>query len=210
MKQNKDETIGKKFNRLTVLSVFYKNNGTRERPYCKCLCDCGNERVIEYYSVISGHTKSCGCASHEIHYKHGGFGTRLYHTWANMIYRCRAFNSKIGKDYACRGIRVCDEWLAFEPFRDWAIQNGYADDLSIDRIDNNGNYEPNNCRWVPIEEQQSNRRSVKMLTYNGKTQCVSAWANEYGISPSALHARLRRNTTSESVLRRAQAESGEL
>jgi hypothetical protein len=107
---------------------------------------------------------------------HGMVGTRIYKTWERMKYRCfnpRAMNYQ---KYGARGITVCEEWKhSFKSFYDWAMANGYRDDLTIDRIDVNGNYEPSNCRWITMLEQQNNRRSNRYITYNGETHTMADW-----------------------------------
>ena len=105
--------------------------------------------------------KYCGC-NNKTNYKHGGKGTKLYNVWVAMKTRCLNPNHKQYKDWGGRGIKVCTEWLEFIPFRDWAIQNGYKEDLEIDRINNNGNYEPDNCRFVTSKENMRNKRGVKI------------------------------------------------
>ncbi len=123
-------------------------------------------------------------------YKHGQFGTRLYNTWAHIKQRCYNPKNASYKHYGARGIIVCDEWQEFVPFYDWAINNGYNDTLSIDRINVNGNYEPSNCRWANIEQQNNNKGDTKLITYKGKTQSLTKWAKELKIKPTTLNARI--------------------
>ena len=129
----------------------------------KCKCDCGNITIVRTCKLTTGHTKSCGCLRHEkYNLTHGLRKTRLYRIWANMKTRC--YNSKDPhfKRWGGRGISICDEWRNnFKSFYDWAIYNGYKYNLTIDRIDNNGNYEPSNCRWASIKEQNQNKSNVK-------------------------------------------------
>lgn len=114
-------------------------------------------------------------------YKHGQANTRLYRIWDAMKTRCTNPNSRNYANYGARGISICPEWMKdFKAFYDWAIENGYADDLSIDRIDNNGNYEPSNCRWASKKEQSNNSRRNVFLTYKGKTQTLAQWCDELG------------------------------
>ena len=125
--------------------------------------------------------------------RHGETGTRLYWTWHGMKARCFNPRESHFTDYGGRGITVCAEWLSFEGFRDWALANGYADNLTIDRIDVNGNYEPNNCRWATTVEQANNTRRNHKITFNGKTQNIKQWADELGINYYTLHSRITKS-----------------
>lgn len=121
------------------------------------LCDCGKEKAIRVTNVKFGRTQSCGCIKET---RHGLYGTRLYWAWTNMNQRCHNPKTSRYKNYGGRGISVCSEWATFEPFYLWATAHGYSDELSIDRINNDGNYEPNNCRWTTASVQANNRRKT--------------------------------------------------
>lgn len=123
---------------------------------------------------------------------HGGSKTRLFKTWDAMKQRCFNPNCNCYKNYGGRGIRVCDEWLKFENFRDWALRNGYSDELTIDRIDVNGNYEPNNCRWATMQEQQNNRRNNRRIMVDGSLMTIAECSREYGISYDAIARRIKK------------------
>ena len=171
----KEDLTGRKFGRLTVISE------TAERKHggvvWLCKCDCGNYTRVRSQSLKRGDTRSCGCYNHDLITKHGMGRTRLAGIWRNMRYRCENPNSTNADRYAKRGIGICKEWSnSFEAFAEWALANGYSDELTIDRIDNNGNYEPNNCRWVTVKEQGSNKRNNVWLTHNGETHILSEWA----------------------------------
>ena len=161
MKKVRSDLVGKKFDRLTV--VEYSHTNKHGKAMWVCLCECGNTIVASGSHLVNGHTSSCGCLKNEISgarfRKHGLKHTRLYRIWMDMRSRCTYESMKCFKDYGGRGIKVCEEWQnSFEAFYNWAIANGYSDDLSIDRIDVNGNYEPSNCRWATMKEQRANQR----------------------------------------------------
>ena len=127
------------------------------------------------------------------HIMHGKRKTRLYRIWSNIKTRCFNKNDPHYPRWGARGIVVCDEWKNdFKAFYDWAMRNGYQDDLTIDRIDNDGNYTPLNCRWITGAEQSKNRRCVRFITYNGKTQTIPEWTKELGLGKETIRERLKR------------------
>ena len=183
---------GRRFGRLVVLCEGNKK-GKNTTWHCKC--DCGKELDIIAYNLKDGHTRSCGClaldVNSKLHKKHGDTKTRLFRTWQHMLSRCYNCNVKGYKNYGGRGISVCREWIdSFSDFRDWALRNGYNEELSIDRINVNGNYEPSNCRWTTSKVQANNKRNNRLLTYKGQTKTLSEWADIVKISSVAIKARI--------------------
>lgn len=197
MSIHKDLT-GKRFGRWTVIERVYgyQNDSMRPRVRYLCKCDCGTEKIVLAESISRGLSKSCGCLTKEVCSKsnrtHGESKTRLYRVWNAMKNRCYNKNTIHYEDYGGRGISVCKDWMeSYESFRDWAICNGYKDGLSIDRINNDRNYEPENCRWIDCVGQANNRRSNRLYTYNGETHNIMEWSKIYGIPYKLLHGRLR-------------------
>lgn len=181
---------GNRYGKLTVISRAdsKKRNAGGSRTRWNCKCDCGNMVVVDGDHLKSGHSKSCGCITK----KHGMFGTRIYNIWSSMKDRC--FNKKHDayKNYGGRGITVCPEWMEFQPFYEWAMASGYADDLTLDRKDVNGNYEPSNCRWATDIEQHNNTRTNRYIEFNGETHTMAEWAKITGINYQTLRTRLDR------------------
>ena len=170
--------VGEKFGRLTVMATVSKEEriggaDARRRVQYHCVCDCGNKLIVTQANLMAGRVESCGCLRREAlseaatthgltKRKRGEDQPRLYHIWRGMKQRCYYDKHPGYEKYGGRGITVCDEWKnSFESFHKWAIANGYSDDLTIDRIDVDGNYEPDNCRWATRSEQQLNKQSHK-------------------------------------------------
>lgn len=192
----RDDITGKKFGRLTVIKMVERNKFNQIQYLCKC--ECGNEKIILGSVLRSGHTQSCGCLHKEIigkaSKKHGKTNTRIYQTWCNIKARCYNSANTYYYNYGGRGIIMCDEWKNnFENFYEWGINNGYSDNLTIDRIDVNGNYEPNNCRWTTREIQNKNTRRTRKITINNETHCLSEWCNIYKINKGTVLSRILRN-----------------
>lgn len=194
----KQDLRGQKFGRWTVLEEAGRQKGA---VLWKCQCECGTVRNVLARSLTRGASTSCGCYNREVITTHGkSKTTKLYHVWQCMKVRCFVEGSQMWEHYGGRGITVCDEWLDFETFYDWAMANGYKDGLSLDRIDNDGNYEPSNCRWATSKQQCRNRSTNLMLTVNGETHCASEWAEIVGINPLTICTRKSRGWTDEEAV----------
>ena len=178
-----------KFNHLTVLKYSHNDNG---HHMWLCLCDCGNTKLVRGTHLEHGESKSCGCLIHAKgrNQTHGLIGTRLYHIWRNMKRRCNDTKGKDFHNYGGRGITYCDEWERFEPFYEWAMSNGYRDNLTIDRINNDKGYSPENCRWATISEQARNRRTCHILTYKGVSKTIREWEEILGMKKGTLENRI--------------------
>ena len=195
---------GKNFNSLKVLSFDSNKKG---RTYWKCQCDCGKICIVEAYKIKSGHTKSCGCLGdanrknlQENSAKHQKTNTKLYRVWQNMKRRCYTPSASAYKHYGARGIVVCEEWKNdFISFYNWAIDNGYKENLTIDRIDVNGNYEPGNCRWATKKEQANNKRNNNFIKYKDKKLSINQWSEETGIKRGTIAWRLKNNFPLEKI-----------
>lgn len=183
--------IGQKYNRLTVIARTTNNASGKSRWIC--LCDCGNikEKPVTRYDLTHGKVKTCGCLYKEsnkyINRKHGHTGERIHRIWCSMRQRCYNPQSQGFINYGGRGIGICDEWKdSFQAFYDWAMTNGYADNLTIDRKDVNDNYSPENCRWVDMKTQQNNRNNNRMVLYCGFEYTASELAEFLGVPYATL------------------------
>lgn len=161
-----------------------------------CRCDCGREVTVSNSNLKRGTTKSCGCMTkkflHDAQTKHGERFTRLYRTWSNIKDRCLNQNNASYSSYGGRGIKICDQWVDYEPFAEWARSNGYRDDLTIDRIDVNGDYTPENCRWVDWKTQANNKRNNHILSIDGVDHTLQELADISGNSFALILDRLGR------------------
>lgn len=200
-----EDLTGRKFGRLTAIRRVGKNKKRESLWLCQCVC--GRQKIIVSTSLKKGGTRSCGCLMKEVASKkakikkmalvHGFSGSRLYEIWCGIKSRCQNPNDTCYKYYGGRGISVCPEWQNYLNFHDWAINNGYNDSLTIERIDNDGNYEPNNCRWITKEEQARNKRTSRLITYNGETKSLIQWAEILNIKYSSLCNRLHKGWSVE-------------
>lgn len=178
------DLTGQRFGKLVALTRHYDSQ--KQITLWECQCDCGNTISVRASSLVHERVKSCGCLRAESNRSqkttHGLSKTTLYATWNSMKGRCYNPNNHNFKRYGERGITVCDEWKkSFRAFNEWAYANGYQPGLSIDRIDNNGNYTPDNCRWVNVQTQNNNREVSLNFTYNGETKNLAEWCEEFEI-----------------------------
>lgn len=183
--------IGKKYGRLTILKRV-ENRG--HHPVVRCRCDCGKELDVFLHSLTSGNTASCGCYNREAFMnrisKHGMCDTPLYRAYKNMIQRCTNPNHPRYKDWGGRGISVCKEWTDdIQSFFEWAQASGYKNGLTIERIDNDKGYSPENCRWATPSEQQHNKRNTKYIELNGETRSILEWAELSGVNANRINTR---------------------
>lgn len=204
--KGKDIT-GKRFGKLVAIEPVGKT--AVGNIIWRCKCDCGNEKNVSTKDLGHG-TSSCGCYAKEVHSaiatKHGKSHSRIYNVHRAMMGRCYNPNAHEYENYGGRGIEVCEEWHDFKNFLEWAMKNGYDEnskkqsECTLDRIDHNGNYEPSNCRFVPMKTQQRNRRSNVMITYNGETHCMSEWAEIAGIRYGTFVKRLQAGWSMEKAM----------
>lgn len=202
---------GEIYGNIQVLKITNKRT-KRGNVIYKCKCNKCNrifEKSLENYRrrfKLGINSMTCGCYNRHFNnfYKNGLSNTRLRHIYDNIKLRCYNINNKNYKNYGARGIKICKEWLneqtGFENFYNWSINNGYKENLSIDRIDVNGNYEPNNCKWSDFQEQINNRTNTIKFEYNSKTKTLTEWAREYNIPIVTLRSRISRGWSIERAL----------
>jgi hypothetical protein len=197
MKQVKNDLTGKRFGRLTVIGVDDKQS---RKTYYICKCDCGNIKTIRSDALVAGKTTSCGCRKKEqdevnlARNTHNMSDTRLHSIWVGIKSRCNNIHNPRYHRYGGRGIKVCDEWNNdFISFYEWSINNGYQDDLTIDRIDNDKGYEPSNCRWVDMKTQCRNRETNINITIGKSTRTLTEWCEIFNLDTRVIFARYNRN-----------------
>lgn len=175
--------VGETYGRLTVNKI---NNDKKNE--LECICECGNKKMLKAYRVLKGHNISCGKCIRD---NHGLSNTRLYNIWSAIKKRCNNPNASNYKDYGGRGIKMCDEWVNdFMNFYKWSMENGYLENLSIDRINVDSNYCPENCRWISLAEQQRNKRNNILYEIDGEKKTLFEWAREYNIKESTITNRI--------------------
>ena len=200
---NKTEWIGKRFGMLTVLeAVKYGENTRRVQWRWRVKCDCGNEKVMSPRDLITGKSVSCGCykkSGKQVQIIHGESHTHLHNVWCGMNNRCNP-NHANTRGYGERGIIVCEEWKDYAKFAEWARTNGYEEGLTIERIDVNGNYCPENCCWIPHGEQARNRRTTKWVEWQGRKMSLAEAAEIAGLPYKQVHFRLKHGWDLEKAL----------
>jgi hypothetical protein len=189
------DLTGQKFGRLKVIGRAENAKNGKARWICQCKC--GEITISTGVDLRRGHTNSCKCMRIERIKKanttHGDTDTRIYNIWKCIKARTINPNASTYSDYGGRGISICKEWENdFQKFKKWALENGYSDDLTIDRINNEEGYSPNNCRWVNKKVQGNNKRNNHTITYNGETKTLTEWAEHIGISRGGLKERLNK------------------
>lgn len=193
------DITGQKFGRLTVLGI--DEDRSQHKKYWICQCDCGNVKSVRSDSLKCGAIVSCGCKKKEQdevnltkHYDHLMSGTRIYETWQGMKGRCYNKHDARYNNYGGRGITVCDEWKEdFNAFYNWSLENGYSDNLTIDRINVDGNYEPDNCRWTDLKTQCNNRTTNINITIGNSTKTLTEWCEIFKVDYKKTYARYKRN-----------------
>lgn len=197
------DLVGRRYERLTVIARAGTDSGGHST--WTCLCDCGKYTTVSSSHLNSGSVKSCGCYGRDWSsrrlLKHGFSHTRIFNIWKNMIARCEQPERADFCWYGGRGICVCEEWKNdFLNFKKWALQNGYADQLTLDRVDNNKNYSPDNCRWANISMQARNRRNNHILIYKNQAKTIAEWSEITGIHRATLTSRVKAHWSIEKTL----------
>lgn len=186
------DLTGMKFGKLTAIKIVGRSKAGRLMWLCEC--ECGKTSVVDSNSLTQGNTKSCGCGKYGNNKKYGSIPShkqRLYNIWLGIKDRCFNQNNKNYFRYGGRGIGMCSEWVNdYEVFRNWALNNGYKKGLTIDRVDVNDGYNPNNCRWANWYTQANNRRNSHYLTFEGETRTISEWARVLNVKESLIRQRI--------------------
>lgn len=203
-----------KFGKLTAIRNIDINTRRTSTARWLCACDCGGSKIVDEYSLKKGNCKSCGCLKKEMDsinlrknknnqkYKNKNVNKRIYSIWLGMRQRCSNENNHRYERYGCRGIKVCKCWDSdFIAFQNWALKNGYLEGLTIERIDNNGDYEPNNCTWATAKEQANNRHTNVVFEVNGKKMNLTDIAKAYSLPYSTVNSRYLAGDSLERIIR---------
>ena len=197
------DLTGQRFGRLTVekrVENYVSPKGLKFSQWL-CKCDCGNECTVRSIHLRTGYVQSCGCLKLK---QNGNTAKRLWKVWDAMIHRCENERDKHYRDYGGRGIKVCDEWHSYDTFEEWALNAGYDPDApfskcTLDRIEVNGNYEPDNCRQVDQQTQTNNTRRNRYLTYRGVKHTFAEWSRIYNLSNGYIASRVNKGMTAEEI-----------
>ncbi len=205
------DLTGQRFGKLVV--VKRAQNDKHSKACWHCVCSCGKEVVVTGNALVTGNSKSCGCSRTESAKARaiipgGTRQNRLYTIWRHMKERCYRTMDKRFKNYGGRGISVCDEWHDFLNFKKWAECNGYEDNLTIERLDVNGDYCPQNCTWIPLKKQASNKTTNHVIEYNGETHTLADWARITGIGQGTLWNRVNYGWPAEKILTTQPTKGG--
>lgn len=205
--------VGKESHYLTVVDAYMRvTEGKLRQRYFMCKCKCGNEKLVHGDGIRKQRIKSCGCWKSEVdaakaktmgdsNLTHGLSKSRIYKIWDSMMYRCYNTNDESYENYGGRGIKVSEKWHKFDSFYE-DMSEGYNENMTIDRINVNGNYEKSNCRWLTMFDQQGNKRNTVRITHDGKNQTLKQWSEETGISVSALYQRFTKGYSPEEILKK--------
>lgn len=191
---------GKKFGRLTVIGRSDAQPTDNGKVFWDCVCDCGSHVRAEGWNLRNGVVRSCGCLQRDVTTTHGGSNDRLYKVWSSMKHRCQNKNDPAYRFYGEKGIKVCDEWLKYQNFKKWAVENGYKRGLTIDRIDSNKDYCPLNCRWISHSEN-SRRIAKNILTVDGVTMSYRDWKRRLGVGDMCIEHWVERHGEEYAVRR---------
>ena len=198
--KRKEKLLGQVFGLMKVINFVDKEDGL----YVICECQCEKKTIKEYkYSGLKANKKNflhCGC--HNANITHGMSKTSLYKSWQAMKRRCDNPDNLHEKYYKNKGITYCEEWKKFENFRDWALENGWSEGLTIERKDNSKGYNPDNCCWATMSEQARNKTSIHYITIDGETKNITDWCKEYGIKWTTFYTRLKRGVTGKNLLKK--------
>ncbi|GAB3065473.1 hypothetical protein ACFOU0_12350 [Salinicoccus sesuvii] len=215
-KFNPYDYVGKKFSNWEVLGYSHceeyeyynqktQSNTTIKHHYFRVKCLCGTLKTVGLSPLRKGRSKSCGCMYGKRYLfkaTHGDSRTRLHGIYCKMIYRCYNEEAEEFKHYGGRGITVCAEWLkSYEHFKKWALKNGYTDKLSIDRKNNNGDYSPDNCRWVNQKVQNNNTRQNVHISAMGMTKTAAQWSEILGVRADTLRSRKRKGWSDDAIIK---------
>lgn len=195
----REDITGRKFGRFTPISPAAKKGG---RDAWLCSCECGEQVVVNYIHLLSGHSRSCGClrldnskkssTSHGLSVGKDGKKDHLYSVWIMMRQRCLNTNNKSYKSYGGRGIYICNEWSEYQNFHEWAMSNGYDKSMTVERINNNGPYSPDNCKMATHKEQAQNTRRSRRITIDGVAKTLSQWEATTGVDQNLIRVRIDR------------------